>query len=315
VIRPLRALVGCVLLACAGPGAPTAVEVPAPIEVRFGVVELDDRGEAYVRETRTLPLMTGETGFSFGFEIVAPPQRRYTLRFVHHLPKGGRIQGNYTELAPELGRNQFESETLQKTGRHVERFGFDETDQPGPHQSEVWIDGRQLASIRFRVVERTTRDTLFHRVASDRDLGLLLPVPDGWIAAPAEIAGVVTRASPSGLRFSFVVARLGESSTQLSVGTVEGGKLKPGVTLEALCEAAPLLLGELDRDVPFEPDGTDRVVDRDFCVFETQSRFGHAERVLVGIVRERVTVISLLSTEADQLDELRARLDALEIRG
>lgn len=125
--------------------------VAAEFTVRFGIMEMGENGEGFVRtQTRRIPFKTKETGFRFGYELEARTGKLHEHSAVLTLP---------TEPGAASGVNDTVDGTQVKTaatefrGTMTSSIWFDRGDPLGEWILDIYVDGEKIKTIPFNVVE------------------------------------------------------------------------------------------------------------------------------------------------------------------
>ena len=120
---------------------------PSSYSIRFGVIETSPAGVSTIRETTTLPLKLEDTGFLFGFAIVPPDDRPFSLKYVLHLPSAPKhLGGGFAKANPGKPTSTIRSFTKQLSARGrmvpIQPLSFDPGDPIGTWKVEIFVNGQ-----------------------------------------------------------------------------------------------------------------------------------------------------------------------------
>lgn len=134
---------------------------PGNVDIRFGLMELDESGEYYVStETTHIPLYPSEYDpeFRFGYTLEFLDGRIFSSYFILSLPAPPKvIGGSLLEATRSADGRALTAMPMFYQERTVEAFAFNESDPLGRWQIDIYVDDVLLRSIRFTVVSPDRR--------------------------------------------------------------------------------------------------------------------------------------------------------------
>ncbi|MEW5723613.1 MAG: hypothetical protein AB1896_10940 [Thermodesulfobacteriota bacterium] len=134
-------------------------------DIRFGIIAGDQSGlYDVVTETNSIPLLTQETGFCFGYSIDPPDDRTYLTREVIHLPAPPRHIDFQMPIETLEGGRVIRTPNIYRREQMIYPFCFSEGDPLGPWKLEIYINDELARAVRFQVVRPGRADMKFARV-------------------------------------------------------------------------------------------------------------------------------------------------------
>lgn len=123
-------------------------------KITFGVIENRDGLISVFEETRSIPLLTKDSGFYFGFTILPSNNSPYDFYCVLFPPDNATLSDEIKEfISPKDSRGGFRAPTQKKQGISTTPMWFDRGDPPGKYQIEVYINGMLARLVNFTAYE------------------------------------------------------------------------------------------------------------------------------------------------------------------
>lgn len=128
--------------------------LPDSYDIRFGIIESDSDGAYDVAvETTSIPLLTQETGFCFGYAIDPPDGRAYLTHEVIHLPAPPRHIDFQMPIETIDGGRIIRTPNIHRRDHMIYPFCFSQGDPLGPWKLDIFINDEIARVVRFQVVE------------------------------------------------------------------------------------------------------------------------------------------------------------------
>lgn len=127
-------------------------------QVKFGVVENRNGVTLVFEDRRSIPLLTKDTGFYFGFTIFPPDNQPYNFHSTFFSPEAAQLSNETGEIIKEIEssadlKQQFRLPTRRAKGITTMPMWFDVGDPPGEYRIEIYIQEKLVHSVDFMVNE------------------------------------------------------------------------------------------------------------------------------------------------------------------
>ena len=127
-------------------------------QVKFGVIENRNDVSLVFEDRVSIPLLTKETGFYFGFTIFPPSNKPYNFHCVLFSPDTAILSNVTGEIIEEIkssadSKQQFRFPTRRAEGITTMPMWLDKGDPPGEYRLEVFIDDKAVYAVDFSVYE------------------------------------------------------------------------------------------------------------------------------------------------------------------
>jgi hypothetical protein len=132
---------------------PQATSDVGDYTVRFGILGADSSGNDYLsEETTTIPLKYKDSGFRYGWEVVAPDNSPFNVRCVVHFSAALKvITGEaFDSTTPS---NIMSTSTQQVTGSFIQDFWFDPGDSIGDESVDIFVNDKLVKTIKYTVIQ------------------------------------------------------------------------------------------------------------------------------------------------------------------
>ena len=123
-------------------------------QINFGAIENRNEISMVFEDSTSIPLLTRDTGFYFGFTMFPPNNNPYNYHFLFFPPKLGDISNETGEIIEQItskkdGRSGFCFPTRRTQGITTMPMWFDPGDIAGEYRIEFYIDDVEIRSVNF----------------------------------------------------------------------------------------------------------------------------------------------------------------------
>ena len=127
-------------------------------QIKFGVVETRNDVMLVFEDRTSIPLLTKEDGFYFGFTIFPPSNKPYNFDCTLFSPDTATLSNETGEIVEEIApsadsQQQFRFPTRRAEGITTVPMWLDKGDPAGEYRLEVVIDGKATYAVDFSVYE------------------------------------------------------------------------------------------------------------------------------------------------------------------